>query len=164
MSGNINGSQLDCSTRGDRLRLLSLQFRVLIYRLSLLHLPCDNIRRTNVGFLYSTALFECCSSFCLNTNCSDMSQDSFSLHLLPYRARNHCAFGFSLFYDFKRWFLCTDASKCWLQTRSHSQKIPSFRQLLCGDIKPLLDIKVISKWFEEEWKIGVWELQVHSVF
>lgn len=72
MSGNINGSQLDCSTRGDRLGLLSLQFCVLIYRLSLQHLPCGNIRQNDVGFVYSTAPSDCCSSFCLNTSCNKM--------------------------------------------------------------------------------------------
>ncbi len=55
MSGNINGSQLDCSTRGDRLGLLSLQFCVLIYHLSLQRLPCGNIRQNDAGFVYSTA-------------------------------------------------------------------------------------------------------------
>lgn len=82
MSGNINGSQLDCSTRGDRLGLLSLQFRVLIYRLSLQHLPCGNIRQNDAGFVYSTAPSDCCSSFCLNTSCNKMRRSQCLIMLL----------------------------------------------------------------------------------
>lgn len=82
MLGNINGSQLDCSTRGDRLGLLSLQFCVLIYRLSLQRLPCGNIRQNDAGFVYSTALSDCCSSFCLNTNGNKMRRSRCLIMLL----------------------------------------------------------------------------------
>lgn len=87
MSGNINGSQLDCSTRGDRLGLLSLHFLCpnsssLSLSLSLQRSPCGNIRQNDPGFVYLTPPSDCCSSFCWNTNGNKIRRSLYLIMLL----------------------------------------------------------------------------------